>query len=150
MPKPDIVNVRPREEHREAEEGPVEPLDKVLTDMGHPPDPSLIPKDRHLLLFVHRSDQLWVEPSEHPGYYYVTAVWLPEQADQGGMAKGTKRPVLERMVPYTVRSLGAEDVVSFGKRIESTADRSPRNYNRWLYDSYEEWLEKWLSPEEDD
>jgi hypothetical protein len=135
---------------REEGEPPDEFLDRTLNDMGCPADPTLIPEDGHLLLFVHKNDELWVEPSEHAGYYYVTMVYLATREDERGVARGLKRPIVARMVPYTVRKLGAEITVSLGKRIEAPDDECPRNYNRWLYDSYEAWQERWLSPEEDD
>jgi hypothetical protein len=115
-------------------------LASTLTKAGSPPDPSLIPRDGYCLVFSGEGELLWIEPSEHRSYYYVT-YFLSGGEDAGGMVQGTKRPVLDIAVPSMLRDFGAERIARVGEREELLADER-LSYNRWLYRDYDDYREQ--------
>jgi hypothetical protein len=133
------------EETPDAREGGAPDLVKTLTEMGCPPDASLVPRPGHNLWFVHDWHILWVEPSDTPGLYFVTHVFLGK-ADDGsdGSVRGTRSPIPPELIPLEVETLGAKGTVALGtaegKRIESEC--APLQYNRWLYHSKEEYFRR--------
>jgi Protein of unknown function (DUF3102) len=100
-----------------------DPLVRMLSEAGSPPDPSLVPAAGNQLVFSHGDTVLWIEPSASEGYYFVTQDWIPSGGAEGGHVHGTKRPVRGIAIPLHVRSLGAEGTVAGARRNRRVVER---------------------------
>jgi hypothetical protein len=114
-----------------------------LSEMGYPPDPSLVPKAGHCLWFITPGRHLWIEPSDDPSYFYVTLHHFSEDEDKD-FSRSTRSPVLAEAIPCYVEHFGAREVVTLAiHRVE--LEREGLDYNHWLYSSREEWERRELA-----
>jgi hypothetical protein len=116
-------------------ESPVEKTIKQLIKMGFPPDPTLIPGPGQRLIYRWLGRLLWIDPSNHPGYFYVTRIDKPpeeEEEREGVVAEGTRKPIPDFMIPFNVNQLGADFIVRFGERNEIGASTKMTEYNPWI------------------
>jgi hypothetical protein len=119
----------------------------LLTEMGFPPDPSLVPKKDYSLWFTSGRGFLWIEPSDHEDYFYVTYIDGGGDEEGGGFARGTKAPVLAECIPSVINRLGADAVVLLAtNRFEFIHEDWPRDHNHWMFKSQQDWLDHDLRP----
>lgn len=102
---------------------------KLLTD----------PKTAKSLLDESRA-YFFVEPSEHEKFFYVTVIVFGD----GGYVEGTKKPISEDALELSLELL-KKNVPDYVSDPQLICTEQPINFNRFLYDSYDEYREDWLN-----
>jgi len=81
---------------------------------------------------------VFIEPSEHKGYYFISYLW-GAGLDQGGIAEGTKKPLRKDAIAYCITQFSRKDWTVFKW---DNYPQLPRTYNVFLYDSHEDYVQQ--------
>lgn len=114
----------------EKQPGLIEQIEELFTV-----DPTLTPPNGGSLIFSREfsdgSKRIVIAPSVHPGYYYVSMIDLTCGELGGGFVEGTKRPVPEKYLRFTIEGLKAMSLVEKGERHE-VPFTEPQTYNHYV------------------
>ena len=98
-----------------------------------------IPPPGHLLIGTVGSDEVWIVPSKHDGYYYVTHVHFKGD-NSGTEAQGLKRPIRADGIALLMDAVFPEFGPSCARWKAAPSPDPPLSYNPWLYDSEEQYV----------
>jgi hypothetical protein len=121
-------------------------LAAYATERGSPPDPSLIPDVGCRLVLTYRQpggeyqETLFIDPADPGGHYYFVTMVASFGEDKHGHLCGHKKAVLDVCLPYAIRYLGAERIVSLGEREQEPAYLPHGTINPMLFDNMAEYL----------
>lgn len=109
------------------------------------PTPGHVLTGRCLALETEREtvkDTVIIEESDRPGFYYVTVFNQRSNKDGPDSCEGTVKPIRPEGIHMSIRTCGFPvwDERNTWHLSEST--EAPKNFNRWLFDSHEEYMQK--------